>query len=356
MVVVVVIIVGTIYLSYSNWSWLKSGKIPASTIIHDISFVVGGTIAILLALWRGRIAEHQSKTAHLSLLNERYQKGAEMLGSGMPSVQLGGIYALLRLARQYPSDYHTQIMSLLCAFLRNLPAAKKANGQKQYTYTRREEVLAIVEAICGRSRAQIDAEKEEKYHLDLNGTDLKDARLVRTYLHGANLAQADLTGAQMDGAKLAEAWLAGANLTDAELTGAELSGVNLFRATLKYATLAGADLKNARLKYADLTGADITGATLSGAMLVRARLTEADLSGTNLHRAKLNRADLTEVDLTKATLVGADLTRATLKNCTGLTQRALDRAIVCDDVLPNLTGAYDATNGKPLVWSGSSSP
>ena len=42
-----------------------------------------------------------------------------MLGSEQLSVRLGGIYALARLAREDPGDYHTQIMSLLCAFIRN---------------------------------------------------------------------------------------------------------------------------------------------------------------------------------------------------------------------------------------------
>ena len=354
-IVVIAIIGGTIYVSHSNWPWLKSGRIPASTIIHDISFVVGGTIAILLALWRGRIAERQSKTAQLSLLNERYQKGAEMLGSGMLSVQLGGIYALLRLARQHPNDYHTQIMSLLCAFVRNLPPAKKASEKNKYTYTRREEVLVIVEAIAGRDEAQINAENKEKYDLDLNGTDLAGARLVHAYLHRANLAQTDLTGAHLDGAKLVKAWLAGAKLTGAELTGADLSGASLFRATLTYGTLTGAELNETRLKQADLTGADLSGATLTGASLMSATLTEADLSEAKLHRANLYRANLTGVDLTGATLAGADLTRATLKNCTGLTQDELDQTFVRDDFLPNLTGAYDAKTGKPLVWSGQSS-
>ena len=33
----------------------------------------------------------------------------------------GGIYTLMRLAREHPRNYHTQIMSLLCAFVRNPP-------------------------------------------------------------------------------------------------------------------------------------------------------------------------------------------------------------------------------------------
>ena len=62
------------------------------------------------------MAERQADTARLSLLNERYLKGAEMLGSEVLSVRLGGIYALQRLAEEHPGHYHLQVMNLFCAF------------------------------------------------------------------------------------------------------------------------------------------------------------------------------------------------------------------------------------------------
>ena len=42
-----------------------------------------------------------------------------MLGSGVLSVRLGGIYALERLAKEHPEEYHIQIMELLCSFVRH---------------------------------------------------------------------------------------------------------------------------------------------------------------------------------------------------------------------------------------------
>ena len=41
-----------------------------------------------------------------------------MLGSEVLSVRLGGIYALQRLAEEWPDQYHIQIMRLFCAFVR----------------------------------------------------------------------------------------------------------------------------------------------------------------------------------------------------------------------------------------------
>ena len=80
--------------------------------------VGAGLVALPLALWRGVVADRQAKIAQLGLLNERYQKGAEMLGSDVLSVRLAGIYALQRLSEDYPEQYHLQVMSLLSAFVR----------------------------------------------------------------------------------------------------------------------------------------------------------------------------------------------------------------------------------------------
>ena len=58
----------------------------------------------------------QSKNAERSLLNERYQRAADMLGSDVLAVRLGGIYALRRLASEYPYQYHVPVMELFCAY------------------------------------------------------------------------------------------------------------------------------------------------------------------------------------------------------------------------------------------------
>ena len=201
-IILVVLTLGVAtYLTYDNWNTLNNGEIAASTVIHDISFVVGGVIAILLALWRGRIAERQSKTAQLGLLNERYQKGAEMLGDENLSVRLGGIYALGRLAGQHPNEYHTQIMSLLCAFARNLPKmTQEEEAQRDTHINLSEEVRAVSKAIRDRSKAQTEVEENENYHLVFDGAPLYLARL-----RGADLNKARFVGARLDYADLIEA-------------------------------------------------------------------------------------------------------------------------------------------------------
>ena len=116
-VVAVVLLVFGVVMVCQHWEWIVTES--GSTIIRNLGLVIGGLIAIGFGIWRGVVASRQAKTSQRGLLNERYQKGTEMLGSEVLSVRLGGIYALQRLAEDDPVQYHVQIMRLLCAFVRN---------------------------------------------------------------------------------------------------------------------------------------------------------------------------------------------------------------------------------------------
>ena len=116
---IVLVLVTSLSLAWCYWEELRGDQESLSATVRNVGVVIGGVIAILFAVWRSIVAARQATTAQLGLLNERYQKGAEMLGSKVLAVRLGGIYALARLARDHSGDYHTQIMSLLCAFVRN---------------------------------------------------------------------------------------------------------------------------------------------------------------------------------------------------------------------------------------------
>ncbi len=110
------------WLSAEFWDWLRDGPNgveSGSTTVRNLGLIVAGVIGLPLAIWRSLVAQRQADTAQQNLLNERYQQGAEMLGSKVLSVRLGGIYALERLAREHPMQYHIQIMQLFCAFLRH---------------------------------------------------------------------------------------------------------------------------------------------------------------------------------------------------------------------------------------------
>ena len=224
---VMFVLIAAVVFSSMFWCWLSAGE-SGSTAIRNLGLVVAAIIALPLAIWRSIVAERQaataqrqSETAQRGLLNERYQKGAEMLGSDLLAVRLGGIYALARLARDHPGNYHTQIMSLFCAFVHHHPAVEKENKENQDTEQdpeeSREDFRGIIKVIVARSTAQIEIEKEEKYKLDLSGLNLSGA-----YLTSANLVNADLIWANLNGAILVEANLANANLIGTILSGAKL--------------------------------------------------------------------------------------------------------------------------------------
>ncbi|MCY3886236.1 MAG: pentapeptide repeat-containing protein [Chloroflexi bacterium] len=213
-----VLVVG-IFLSWRFWEELHGTQGSHSTTIRNVGLVVGGVIAILLAVWRSTVAERQTATAQQSLLNERYQKGAEMLGSGVLSVRLGGIYALQRLAEEHPEQYHVQIMQLFCAFVRH-PTKDDGGAAKPDEKDRlREDVQAVMRAIGTRGEAGIALEKKANLPLDLHGADLSGVFLPRgTNLSGANLTEANLSSVRFSRVNLSGAALHQTNLSSASLS------------------------------------------------------------------------------------------------------------------------------------------
>ena len=259
----VVFLVLGVFFGIWQWDWIVTEtpcRESGSTTLRNLGFVAGGLLAIGFGIWRGVVADRQAKASQKQamaslnqveisqrgLLNERYQKGAEMLGSEKLTVRLGGIYALARLAREHPGDYHTQIMRLLCAFVRHpvgkpievavpikglTPEAEYTVGWEEEDADRplrvREDVQAVMTVLGGRSEVQIKTEERENCRLDLVKAYLRFVRLVDADLNRANLPYADLTCAVLGGAKLKGAYLRGANFEDAQLLGAKLTGITM---------------------------------------------------------------------------------------------------------------------------------
>ena len=154
--------------SWVFWEVLHSEQDSVSTTIRNLGLLIGGAIAIVLAAWRSKVAEGQADTAQQSLLNERYQKGAEMLGSEVLAVRLGGIYALQQLAAEEPLRYHVNVMRLFCAFV--VHASKDTDAITHQSATEnvadhgvvwagpdsnlpiRADIQAAMDAICRRRK------------------------------------------------------------------------------------------------------------------------------------------------------------------------------------------------------------
>ena len=214
-----------------HWGWIVTES--GSTILRNLGLVIGGLIAIGFGIWRGVVADRQAKasqdqakTSQRGLLNERYQKGAEMLGSEVLAVRLGGIYALQHLAEDEPELYHVPIMRLFCAFMRNLPdytdkTATTSPLTEIYEKKFRSDVMGIMRAIGNRSDADVELEKKGECRIVLPAVDLSGASLIKANLTDVVLFATNLTNANLAGANLAGASLAGANLAAANLSKAK---------------------------------------------------------------------------------------------------------------------------------------
>ena len=364
------------------------------TDIRDYGLLIAAIVAFPLGFWRSRVAERQAEaaqrqlstaqrqaeaahrqveTAEQSLLNERYQRGAEMLGSDVLLVRLGGIYALDRLAAEQPDSYHIQIMQLFCAFARRPHQHhddKSLNRQELTSdyalfgdqsgvsnpipiaeYSRvifpSLDIQAVMEAICSRDEVRRKKELTENFRVDLSESNLSRLALVKI---PANLPLATMWAANLSGA-----YLPFANFQSAVLSNAALPGANLLRANLSDANLRNSDLSGTLLSTADLNGAMLIRANLSNAKVIGANLTGAVLKDSILTGAEFSGTPLPQEALAVINdhlpAIAPEVSKVDLAT-TGLTQSQLDEARADPNNPPKLDGVVDAETGKPLVWRG----
>ena len=341
---IVVLLVIASFFVWCFWDWLR--MVPhdyesGTATVRNLGLLVTAIIALPLGIWRSFVAHRQAETAQQGLLNERYQKGAEMLGSEVLSVRLGGIYALARLAEEHPEQYHVPIIQLFCTFVRNLTRSKesqdKQEDQSLHKSVIREDIQAVMTAIGSRSETGLGCEKATKsFGLEIQHSIARVTVSRRAYFW------LDLRGANLRGVDLCEA-----NLSSANFSGADLSNSQLLEANLSNAILTSINLSNAMLFRANLSGADLNSANLSNATLASANLSRTTLAFVNLSNAELSGANLSDAEFTRVNLTGANLS-----GVTGLTQSELNRSCAIPDKPPRLNNAFDAKTGNLLEWRG----
>ena len=238
---------------------------------------MAAAIGLPLAVWRSYVAHKQANTAERGHNNERYQKGADMLGSSVMTTRMGGVYAHERVAQEHPHEYHVQIMKLLCAFLRH---RVKDGGEEAKAESKKLWLDLDATAHGPPGDGGILARKEPRLDLDAAAQTIGECR--------RRLAEMGRLG-DIEGGFLL-------NLLDANLSGANLSGTNL---------------SHARLFRASFSHNGFSKENPSDAFLARVNHSHASLKGANL---------------TGANLSGADLTDANFDQVKGLLQEQLDTA------------------------------
>jgi len=240
-------VVFTIILSTCIFHDIKpNGEPPKSEIIRNYGLLIVAFWGAFLAVWRGQIADRQVKISERGLRNERYQRGAEMLGSEVISTRLGGLYALKRLALDHPEDYLDQIIKLIATFVRHPSQGEKEMAERPQTDASRKlkfrrDVLEAIWVISRLNKSNVAHDKP-----DLSLANLNHARFTSASPTPKNFINFDFTGAQLEYAEFTGANLAGAIFLEANLTNAKLAGENFTDADLTFAVLDNAMLIGAK--------------------------------------------------------------------------------------------------------------
>ena len=301
--IALVILVAVVF-SIAYWDWLRGISAgehqvnlePPSVVLRNIVLGTAGICALIIATWRGLVANQQSSTTDKSLLNERYQTSANMLGSDVMAVRLAGIYALRQLAREYPKQYHIPTMRLFCAFARH--PVNTGGSEIRLSDQLPEDVQEALTAMRDRDdNERMDLEMSSRYYPDLSGANLRHADLINMNLSGMLLDYADLS----------EAWL---------------------------------------------SGSYIMGSTMYGAILHNAHLKDVSLYDSELLWIEMEGSDLSGADLEDTLLSGARFSDHGLNPATGLTHSQLSQTRAEAEDLPDLTGVLDTETGDQLLWNG----
>ena len=113
LIVIAVYILVAVGASWWLWDFLSKGEPSSSATIRNLVLIWGAPLATVLAVWRSMVAQRQSEIAQRSSLADRYQRTVEMLGHSLDSLRIGGIHALVDLAREHPDEYQRRVVRLL---------------------------------------------------------------------------------------------------------------------------------------------------------------------------------------------------------------------------------------------------
>src|SRR3954454_17543061 len=101
----------------------KFGSVPQRALFDlvrsaaTVAALVGGLYAILYTYRKQRVDEAAGHRADAEGLSKRYQDAAEQLGHDKAAVRLAGVYAMARLADEWPEQRQTCV-DVLCAYMR----------------------------------------------------------------------------------------------------------------------------------------------------------------------------------------------------------------------------------------------
>ena len=324
------------------WDWPHTGledRNERVDVVRTLGLIVGGGLALVVAVWRGKTAQSEANIGELDLLNRRYDHGRELLTSNEVVERLDGIRILGAVAQEDPSRFRNDVVHTLCAFARHLtnvddseseplitPLFRQSDQAPAMNYKRREEIEAAVRVVSECNAAAKADDPDEKLAIDLRGLALYEANFREMDLSGANLEHAQLIRLNVSGADLSDTNLSFADLRSADMTWAKLAGANMAIADLRQAQLFWANFAGAKLQHAQMSDVNVLYTNVSGA--------EFSLGQGEERSPELFPRLIEETA------------------ASGITQRMVDQMWAEDGDPPQLNGIPDAETGEPLEWRG----
>ena len=314
-------------------------------VVRNLGLVVGGVVALGIAVWRSKAAQDQVKVSNRDVLDRRFHNAVSLLSHQEVVSRLTGIQMLGHLAETDPQAFRTAVVDVLCAFARNPTAVEEAG----------ERPLIPLPSFLDKDTQQ--AAKGVKRLKEIKAA-------VKIVVACNSSAKSERASGQM------EIDLTGLALAEADFEGCDLSNANLEQAQLPRARLKGANLSNANLSFVDLRGADLSSTNLTKAQMTFANLRQADLAYANLAGAQMENAQMSDAFIYFTNCSGTSFSPAqddeSLSDpltslieetaASGLTQRMVNKMWAEEGNPPKLRGIRDAETNEALGWSGKSYP
>lgn len=325
--------------------WLNSevGSATVGDALRNASLtaaaLVGITAGLFFAGYRSWVSGRHLRHAERSQRDDKYQRGAEMLGSSTLSTRLGGIYALERLARKYPNEFHIQVMHLLCMFSR----FRESEPFEQEKVNQNSNIFDITSYTSNDTDEHEDTADSSDANLKYVFPDVEAAiRVIGHRDESQILIESNEREFKID--------LRGACLKNASLWNCDLRNTMLW-----WVDFSNATLWNVKFGKADLPRTNFCNALLHNPCFVDSKAYHACFAGAILTHANFTNAVLYDSDFENADVSSANFTNASIgnvnfKNVRGLTQQMLDSAKPSLAPIPLLHGCVCAETGKPLVW------
>jgi hypothetical protein len=252
--------------------------------------LIGGMV-VLGTLYRGwrefqrdqhqRSYDMRHRTEELALtrqniVDERFSRAINQLGSENRDVRLGGILSLDMLARANP-EYHWPVLDVLASYIQEHTRESHAAAERAAEAGCLTELPPLpndiyfaLYALTNRNTAN---DSLANSYIDLSNTCLTNARIAAF----ADMRWCDLSNSHAENACFREVDLLKANLAGASMIGSDFERANLTQANLNGAVLDNASLIDAR---------GLTWEQLDSARSLRGAVLPAHLVGSESGRAR----------------------------------------------------------------------